>query len=1104
MNKKNMTTKFFTNENENTLINKFEGVLKYNQNIEFFDSLVGYFRSSGYFKVRPFLANVPNIRILVGINVDKLLAQANDKGLDFFKNSEKTKDEFIDEIKRDISSANYDKNTEIGILQFIDDLITKKIEVRAHPDKKIHAKVYIFRPNPFNEHTQASVITGSSNFTDAGLGSGNIYNYEFNVQLNDYEDIKFATDEFEKLWAESIQLLPVDVQDIKKQTHLSDTVTPFELYIKVLTEYFGKNIDYDPDALGDLPDNFKKLSYQIDAVNEGFNMLLKHNGFILADVVGLGKTVIATLVAKKFLMQNGRDYTKILVVYPPAVEKNWKNTFRDFQLDRYTKFISNGSLQKILDSHEDFWLKEDYDLIIVDEAHKFRNHTSGAFDQLQKICKTPRGNKGLIEGEKKKVILVSATPLNNRPDDILHQITMFQEPRQSTLPVTNLTSFFNRHTTKYKELKRDDALDVEKLREMYADIRKNIIQPITIRRSRTDLENIPAYKLDLAEQGITFPKVNPPKKVEYFMDAALSALFFKTVDYLTDPAKLSYARYQAIASLKPDHQEHYENAERVSKSLAFIIKTQLVKRIESSFYAFKSSLKTFQTANARMIDMFAKDQIFIAPDLDINKLIDKGLSDEEIAATVDKLNVDNPKNQHFKAEDFTPEFLAALEHDALLLNELVVAWDAVHEDPKLKEFLARLGADFLNSSTNLNGKLVIFSESKDTVNYLKDKLEKAGRNDVLVISSENRNDKYDAIVENFDANYPSQIDIQKGKSQKNDYNIIVTTEVLAEGVNLHRANVVVHYDTPWNSTKLMQRIGRVNRIGTTATQIYNYVFYPSAQGNAQIKLTKTALMKIQAFHAAFGEDNQIFSTEEIMDESMLFSGDYKEAEDERLKYLHELRQFKKDNRAWFEKIKKLPMKSRAGRAADAIQRPELKDGTAAFLKTSQKLEFYWVHDSVPMEITPLEAFKFFKADQAEKPTALIEQHHLQVQLALNHFEQVEQDYALERDEPTALGGKAQRVKKFLADLAKLPIATNQQQDRIKKLVALIEIGRFTKLPDKLDKVLKSAKKGTLNPAELLKAVDQIATEYNVKDHEVNNESPVKFAKPQLILSESFN
>jgi superfamily II DNA/RNA helicase len=587
------------------------------------------------------------------------------------------------------------------------------------------------------------------------------------------------------------------------------------------------------------------------------------------------------------------------------------------------------------------------------------------------------------------------------------------------------------------------------------------------------------------------------------MDAALSALFFKTVDYLTDPTKLSYARYQAIASLKPDSQVHYENAERISKSLAFIIKTQLVKRIESSFFAFKSSLKTFQTANARMIAMFAKDQVFIAPDLNINKLMDNGLSDEEIAAEVDRLNIENPKNQHFKAEDFAPEFLPALENDALLLTELVEAWDAVDEDPKLTEFVARLSSDFLAPETNINGKLVIFSESKDTVNYLKLSLDKTGRNDVLVISSENRAEKYDTIVENFDANYPSQIDLQKGKRQKNDYNIIVTTEVLAEGVNLHRANVVVHYDTPWNSTKLMQRIGRVNRIGTTATQIYNYVFYPSAQGNAQIKLTKTALMKIQALLAACGEDNQIFSTDEIMDESMLFSGEYKEAEDERLKYLHELRQFKKDNQAWFDTIKKLPMKSRAGRASEASARPALANGTAAFLKTAHKLEFYWVQNDQPMEITPLEAFKYFKAEPEEQPAALLDAHHAQVKLALNHFEEVEQDYALERDEPAALGPKAQGVKRFLAELAKLPNATEQQQSHIKKLVALIEIGRFTKLPDKLDKILKSAKKGLLNPAAILVAVDHIAAEYNVKDHDVNKDISVKFTKPQLILSESF-
>ena len=963
-----MSTKNFTNNEENTLLKKFEGVFTYNSNIQFFDALVGYFRASGYFRIRPFLDKVPQIRILVGINVDKMLAEAQKSGLEFFKNHEKTKEDFIKQIQNDIEEANYDKETENGILQFIDDLIEKKIQVKAHPEKKIHAKVYILRPEPFNEHTPASVITGSSNLTDAGLGAGEQYNYEFNVLLNDYPDVKFATDEFEKLWADAVDILPVDIQNAKKKTYLNDEVSPFELYIKILTEYFGKNIDYDPDSMGDLPANFKKLSYQVDAVNEGFNMLQKHNGFMLADVVGLGKTVIAAMVAKKFLLQNGRDYTKILVVFPPAIEKNWKNTFKDFKIDKYTKFITNGRLERILEGHEDYWNKEEYDLIIVDEAHKYRNHKTGVFQNLQLICKSPRANKGLIEGLQKKVILVSATPLNNKPDDIFYQLQMFQDARQSSLPITNLTSFFSPLMEQYKILKRFDALDVNKLREIYGKIRKNVIEPITIRRTRADLENIPDYKADLAEQGIVFPKVEPPKKVEYVMDEKLNEVFYKTVFYLTDPDKLKYSRYQAIAGLKPEIQDkYYEKAELVSKSLAFIMKTQLIKRLESSFYAFKKSLASFKKATDRMIEMFENDQIFIAPDTDVNKLLDKGWNEDDIEKEIERIAEENPKNQTFKAENFKDEFLIELKKDAELLKKLVDSWNKIDYDPKLENFIAKLKKQFLNKKTNLEGKLVIFSESKDTIDYLAKALKNEGRTDVLVISAKNRKAKYETIVENFDANYPSESEKEKGKEQKNDYNIILTTDVLAEGVNLHRSNVVIHYDTPWNSIKLMQRIGRVNRIGTKAPKIYNYVFYPSAQGDSQIKLNKTAFMKIQAFHTAFGEDNQVFSTDEILDEIKLFSGTYKEEEDERLKYLHFLRDFRRQNRKWFNDIKKNPLKSRTGRNSKKIKRPELQDGTAAFLKTDKKLEFYWVNNAYQTkEITPVEAFRIFEANQKEK------------------------------------------------------------------------------------------------------------------------------------------
>lgn len=1110
-----MSTKFFTNSEENTLINKFEGVFTYNPNIQHFDALVGYFRASGYFRIRPFLEKVPNIRILVGINIDKMLADAHKSGLEFFKNHEKTKDDFIKKIREDIEEANYDKETEKGILQFIDDLIENKIQVKAHPDKKIHAKVYILRPEPFNQHTPATVITGSSNLTDAGLGGGKFYNYEFNVQLNEYPDIVFATEEFEKLWAESVDILSVDIQNIKKDTYLND-VSPYELYIKLLIEYFGKSIDYNPDAVGDLPQNFKKLSYQVDAVNEGFNMLIKHNGFILADVVGLGKTVIAAMVAKKFLMQNGIDNTKILVVYPPAIEKNWKNTFKNFKIDKHTKFITNGSLEKILEGHQDYWNKEEYDLVIVDEAHKFRNYKTGVFQNLQLICKSPRANKGLIEGLQKKVILVSATPLNNRPDDIFYQIQMFQDARQSTLPIPNLTSFFSPLMIKYKELKRDSELDVNKLREIYGEIRKYVIEPITIRRTRTDLVNFPEYLQDLLDQGVKFPTVNPPIKVEYVMDDKLNELFLKTTIHLAgfseneeikrkeiEVAKklgisemdiLNYSRYQAIAGLKPEVQDkYYENAETASKSLAFIMKTQLVKRLESSFYAFKKSLGNFQQATDRMIAMFENDKIFIAPDTDVNKLLDKGWSEEDIELEIERLGEENPKNKTFKIIDFKPEFIESLKNDSALLRDLTKCWELIKYDPKLEMFIDQLNKQFLNKKTNLDGKLVIFSESKDTVDCISKALKKEGRNDVLVVSGENRTKLYDIIGSNFDANWEED-------KQRSDYNIIVTTEALAEGVNLHRSNVIIHYDTPWNSTKMMQRIGRVNRIGTKAKYIYNYVFYPSAQGDSQIHLNKTAFMKIQAFHTAFGEDNQVFSVDEILDEVKLFSGDFKEEQDERLKYLHLLRCFKKANKAWFDKIKKLPLKSRTGRSSSGILKQDLQNGTAAFLKTDKKFEFYWIDSSnQPKEITPLEAFKIFEAEGKEKSIELIADHHEHVNSAIEHFETLEHKLVQSQVDPEALGKVAQSAKKFLSDVNRHPALTEKQINNIKNIIVLIDIGKYTNLPTDIDKLQK--KKLNLNAA--LSEINRISIQYNVDLLDTQKGEKRRVEKPILIISESF-
>jgi superfamily II DNA or RNA helicase len=165
-------------------------------------------------------------------------------------------------------------------------------------------------------------------------------------------------------------------------------------------------------------------------------MLDEHNGFFLADVVGLGKTIVATMIAKRFLEFNGRN-TNILVVYPPALEDNWKTTFKQFGIDKKTQFISNGSLSKIIDGKENYKEKEEFDLVIVDEAHGFRSDSSKRYKELEIICKSGRNNEGLIKGSHKKVMLLSATPLNNGPDDLLNQILLFQDSRRCTIDGIN-------------------------------------------------------------------------------------------------------------------------------------------------------------------------------------------------------------------------------------------------------------------------------------------------------------------------------------------------------------------------------------------------------------------------------------------------------------------------------------------------------------------------------------------------------------------------------------------------------------------------------------------------------------------------------------------
>ncbi len=907
-----MSSKFFTNQGTNTLENRLKDILTHYdiKNLEF---LIGYFRISGFKKIAKLLDNVDKVRILVGINIDKLThdAQARGKKFNLF-DYEKFNQEFIENQKECLTNEEYTQEVDESVNQFIKLIAQNRLEIRISQDKNIHSKIYILRENEIKRHNdtteyRGSVITGSSNLTENGLSK----NYEFNVELKYSEDIEFALNEFNDLWIKSVEITEKDIDTIKQNSYLKE-ITPYELYLKFLIEHFEDRVDYDASVAEDLPKGYMKLAYQIDAVNEGLSKIKKHSGFFLSDVVGLGKTITSAMIVKRLCYQTKGQ---ILIIAPPSIEKEWNETFKEFQIGSIRKFDfkSYGALEKIKDT-------EDYEIVIIDESHKFKNFLTSRYKELERICKEDVKYK-------KKVILISATPLNNKPQDIANQLYLFQDKRNSTIDShPNLETFFAEIDKKYREiisikenqsdLSEDELKELEQLSKK---VRDNILREVMVRRTRTDIQTNEIYKKDLIEQKLNIPKINPVEELEYKLDDDLLKIFDRTISVLMEDLK--YYRYQILANLTQNGQKKYGEVqagffEKSALSLADIMKTMLVKRLESSFVAFKSTISKQCKNLKRLISMFEDGDIYIpAKHFNLFELLE---NDEDDFLTKVDYFLENEKMKAFDSKDFKDEYLEQLKTDLKILQELVKLWENIDSDPKLDKFKSIL-------EIHKTDKVVVFTESKQTALYLEEKLRDYKQ--VLTVHGENRNKLKEIIRENFDANY---------KNKKDDFNVIISTDTLSEGVNMHRSNIIYNYDIPWNSTRLMQRIGRINRIGTKHSEIFIYNFKPTAQSESLIELSKKAFIKLQTFHHAVGEDSQIYSKNEKVGTVSLYEVEVEKA-DEELKFLEEIRKYKEANPKTFKYLKELPKKVRVQRDIK-----DLKETSFVFIKNNDSKSYYMV------------------------------------------------------------------------------------------------------------------------------------------------------------------
>jgi len=878
-----------------------------------------------------------------------------------------------DYIKRDIQQLDV-KDEYVDVIRLIkefckEDEEDSKLQIRIYRKDNegdaqfFHAKCYIFCGNDY-----AIGVIGSSNFTQKGLEGNSELNYlETNqmvvsAQPNATSYSKGHICWFDEKWDLSTQWNKIFLEEIIKGAPVTvkaekskeiAPLTPYELYIKLLQYKFGDIVDLNQQQLIEsyLPPSYDPLVYQIDAVKQCFSIMKEHGGFMLADVVGLGKTIVGALIIKHFLTlpdDDGRE-RKILVITPPAILSAWKDAIKQFDEHNTNKmkpsidYITTGSINKLVDDidvnnyndiddmdPEEFsseFKNNNYGLIIIDESHKFRNSSTSMYKSLDGLI----AQIGSTTGVYPYIGLLSATPQNNRPSDIQNQIYLFERNHgDSTLKKANggnLEGFFADINRRYgriispRQLIKDgDVLNMtmtpeerrSELKKLSEEIRDCVLQDILVRRTRTDV--IKFYKDDLKKQQIIFPQISGPHALEYKMESGLANLFAQTMNLIapTDNFRfdnsdyLCYYRYRAIEFIQSEEVKSLYRGknidpDRFSQQLAKIMQINLVKRIESSFSAFKSSLRNLRRYTQNMIDMWEHDAIFICPDIDINKELNREKNFEtthklcsfedcanDIRAKIEKLNKngknDKGRNREFKHSELLEEYIKLLHKDLNIIVFLCNRWDEYSNDPKLEKFKKELRNTLFDKQRNKAQKLVIFSEAIDTVKAIKLAIETTDDElKVLAVTSVNRSTCETLIQENFDANYQGE--------WKNDYQVIVTTEVLAEGINLHRANCILNYDTPWNSTRLMQRIGRVNRIGSNAPYIYVYNFMPSTEGDAQIQLVQKAYTKLQSFHTLFGEDSQVFTEdEEVMhyDLNKHVNGEESPME----KYVYELKQYK--------------------------------------------------------------------------------------------------------------------------------------------------------------------------------------------------------------------
>lgn len=962
--------------------------------------LVGYFYFSGFAELCEKLKDI-NLKVLVGLEVERSIVNGI-KEVENFTVLNRTRNQQRDDFYKSLidiynNTDFFDSEEQIEKFKlFLEKLENGTLEIRKTLDPN-HAKLYLFQ-NKEEENIcgtfPGTMITGSSNLSVTGLRN----RLELNVILRDKPSYEEGKSVFDELWETSVEVVDTNhLEEFKekviKHIWFEKLYSPYALFVRVLHEYFNIPADKNIITPSEITDGtYSDLKYQTDAVQLALNSIKNHEGVIISDVVGLGKSIIASTVARNLRLRT-------IIVCPPHLKQQWEEYKDEFGFT--ASVFSAGKIESALNHYRSIVRPDEKFLIIVDEAHKYKNEFIQDYSILHDLC---MGNK---------VMLLSATPFNNRPEDIYSMLKLFQIPSKSTLKtVENLGTAFKELISRYKDLaegQRKGSLTKAEIKDEADAIARSIrsiISPLVVRRSRLDLEEIPEYKDDLKRQGIKPVIPEPPQQLGYYL-GDMRELYLRTLN-LISPSEVEKeknknnpdfryyegARYKPTRYIVDDPELRIQLDEELEEkmgtdlgmmigrqvNIALFMRRMLVRRYESSVAAFRDSLNAMIESSEHILKWIeVRDKVPVykkgtLPDVeDFYQTTDDDLN-EEITEAFEKyqdkgfFEIDM---QYIKRDEFVGDIQADLQllkdirdewftaKPYIIKGKTVTNYD-IKFDYKLDAFRKLLKE---LRTTDPKRKIIVFTEFADTANYLGEALAEEGLGVFKYTSKEASSTNKDTIRANFDAGIKPQF-------QRDDYQVLIATDAISEGYNLHRAGTIFNYDIPYNPTRVIQRIGRINRINKKMFEkLYIYNYFPTDIGEAETRTKQISTLKMAMIHAIMGEDTKALTDEEQL------NAFFKE------RYQAELA--KSEERSWDTQYRNLLNQLRGSdihehalqiphraRIAREVDKP--CSGVLLFGKKGNDFVFK-IGDSVeetPIMLTAEQAISLFEATIDEQPVAV--------------------------------------------------------------------------------------------------------------------------------------